>query len=37
MPANSNTVFIEPPAITPEPAAEGRKINFAAPKLPFIG
>ena len=36
MPANSKTVRIELPAITPEPGAEGRKINFAAPKRPLV-
>ena len=30
MPANSKTVRIELPAITPEPGADGRKISFAA-------
>jgi hypothetical protein len=35
-PANSNTVRIELPAITPDPGAEGLKINLAAPNLPFV-
>ena len=35
-PANSNTVRIELPAITPDPGAEGLKISFAAPNRPFI-
>jgi hypothetical protein len=37
IPANSNTVRIELPAITPEPGAEGRNTSFAAPNLPFVG
>ena len=37
MPASSKTVRIELPAITPEPGADGRKINFAAPNRPFVG
>jgi hypothetical protein len=37
MPANSNTVRIELPAITPDPGADGRKISLAAPKRPLVG
>ena len=37
IPANSSTVRIELPAITPEPGADGRKISFAAPKRPLVG
>ena len=36
MPANSNTVRIELPAITPDPGADGRKISLAAPKRPLV-
>jgi hypothetical protein len=37
IPANSKTVLIELPAITPEPGAEGRNTSLAAPNLPFVG
>ena len=37
IPANSRTVRIELPAITPEPGAEGRKTSLAAPNLPLVG
>ena len=37
IPANSSTVRIELPAITPEPGAEGRRTSLAAPNLPFVG
>ena len=35
-PANSNTVRIELPAITPEPGAEGHNTSLAAPKRPLV-
>ena len=35
IPANSKTVLIEPPAITPVPGAAGLINTFAAPSLPF--
>ena len=34
IPANSKTVLIEPPAITPVPGAAGRISTLAAPSLP---
>ena len=35
MPANSKTVLIEPPAITPVPGAAGLISTLAAPSLPL--
>ena len=35
IPATSNTVRTDPPAITPEPSIEGRIIILHAPKLPM--
>ena len=35
IPANSKTVLIEPPAITPVPGAAGLISTFAAPSLPL--
>jgi hypothetical protein len=35
-PANSRTVLTDPPAITPDPGADGRIITLAAPALPSI-
>ena len=35
-PASSKTVRVAPPAITPLPGAEGRKIRRAAPKRPVV-
>ena len=35
IPANSNTVLIDPPAITPVPGAAGLIRTFAAPSLPL--
>ena len=35
MPANSKTVLIEPPAITPVPGAAGLISTFAAPSRPL--
>jgi len=37
IPANSRTVLVEPPAITPEPVADGLNRILAAPDIPFIG
>jgi hypothetical protein len=36
MPANSSTVRIEPPAITPVPGAAGRISTLAAPSQPVL-
>ena len=36
IPAISNTVRIELPAITPEPGAEGLNISFEALNLPIV-
>ena len=36
-PANSNTVRMELPAITPEPGADGRNTSLAAPNRPLVG
>ena len=37
IPANSNTILVDPPAITPDPVADGLNIIVAAPDLPCIG
>ena len=36
IPASSNTVRIDLPAITPDPGAEGLNISFAAPIYPVV-